>query len=60
MAAATVFHILSLFTFIDRQENNRVSLSKTQLNFGSYGIGHTTVIPAATSLTLSLREIALL
>jgi len=51
-------HSFTLFTFLDRQENwqenNRVSLSKTQLNSGSYWIGHTAVSPAATSLTLSL------
>ena len=51
-------HSFALFTFFDQQEtqqeNNRVSLSKTRLNSGSYWIGHTTVRPAATSLTLSL------
>jgi len=48
-------HCFALFTFLDqqetRQDNNHVSLSKTQLNSW---IGHTTVSPAATSLTLSL------
>ena len=53
-------HSFALFTALDRQETrqentNRVSLSKTQLNSGSYWISHTTVVsPAATSLTLSL------
>ena len=55
MATTTVFlHSFALFTFLNWQENNRVSLSKTQLNSGSYWIGHTTVSPAATSLILSL------
>jgi len=63
-----VSHSFALFTFLDRketqQENNLarfllarlslVSLNKTQLNSGSYWIGHTTVSPAATSVTLSL------
>ena len=52
-------HYFALFTVLDRQETgqentNRVSLSKTQLNSGSYWIRHITVSPAATSLTLSL------
>jgi len=55
-------HSFALFTFLNqqetRQENNHVSLSKTQLNSGSYWIGHTTVSPAATSLTLSLAHFA--
>ena len=58
-ATATVFlHSFALFTFLNRQEtqqeNNCVSLSKTQLNSESYWIGRTTDSPAATSLTLSL------